>query len=38
MVKVTIEARTKGNKDLKEMLRKCLMLRIRTLNLDGGKD
>ena len=36
--KIHLEERANGNKDLKEMLRKCLMLRIRTFDLDGGKD
>lgn len=36
--KILLEARTKGDKDLKEMLRAGLILRLRTLDLDGGEN
>ena len=34
--KILLEARTKGDKDLKEMLRAALIMKLSTLDLDGG--
>lgn len=34
--KMLLEVRAKGDKDLKEILRQGLILRLRTLDLDGG--
>lgn len=34
--KILLEVRAKGNKDLKEALRDVLILKLRTLDLDGG--
>lgn len=34
--KIILEARTKGDKDLKEMLRAALIMKLSTLDLDGG--
>lgn len=34
--KILLEASTRGNKDLKEALREALIMKLSTLDLDGG--